>query len=432
VQLRGERKFPVFEMCISGGGQECLRLSATSGAAYDLQRAFYASGITLGMTISVQGVSVGPFKEARYARGARFELHPAVGFRLAQCDENVVIPDDALPAEVYCPIADVFKHPPGTYINVQGIIAHVEPVKPPTERCSSLRNVTLVDQSQAQVVITIWGLQAIQIELPPEDSPLSLHHLIAKPEYLKLNTSDYTQIDDDCPRLVGWHPSPGAVFTLLSRRAQGEDRPITSLLAAAKEKASLNVAKYFRAVVCFDTILTDSSGSLALYYYACSNPDCPRKKLDVTLTCGKCRRVYTPGNAMAVYNYRFRASDAWYTGEFSGSFEDEVGKFLFGCIAQEMADIENTPDASDTSGRRAKLQLDMDQRRGTWVLLTFKRLPRVNGGTLYDSFQVTAAREPDLVERMNELRALLFPRAPLFPSPRPPLDPQPPDEPSSD
>jgi hypothetical protein len=127
---------------------------------------------------------------------------------------------------------------------------------------------------------------------------------------------------------------------------------------------------------------------------------------------------------MAVYSSLFRASDAWFEGTFSGSFEDDVGLFLFGYTAREMADIENTPDALDTGRKRAKLQLDMDRRRGTWVLLTYKRLPRVNGGTLYDSLQVTAAREPNLVQGMNELHAL------LFPSPRPHSSPDshPPDE----
>jgi hypothetical protein len=66
------------------------------------------------MIIYVHGVSVASFKDERCARGARFELHPAIGFRLTPCDENVVIPEDIFPEETYCQIEDVLQQLPGS------------------------------------------------------------------------------------------------------------------------------------------------------------------------------------------------------------------------------------------------------------------------------------------------------------------------------
>ncbi|KAL7023570.1 hypothetical protein ACKWTF_012683 [Chironomus riparius] len=196
-------------------------------------------------------------------------------------------------------ITDLAGKAPDSVIDVIGICKEAGPVQTFTSRANkelTKREVTLIDQSNASISLTLWGNEAQNFN--DFDNPVVFLKGAKLGEYnggktLGALQSTVIKINPDLPeghRLRGWFEnggSDGNFVTLSTRSGGGNVSTEFSTFHEAKLKnMGAEKPEYFQIMGMIHTIRSEN-----MMYKACPNGECNKKVVDLnngTYRCDKC------------------------------------------------------------------------------------------------------------------------------------------------
>ncbi|KAI1081180.1 replication factor-A protein [Whalleya microplaca] len=213
------------------------------------------------------------------------------------------------------------------------------------------RELTLVDDSQFSVRVTIWGKTATSFSAQPESIVAFKGVKVSDfgGRSLSLLSSGTMSVDPDIEeahRLKGWYDSQGRTDNFATHNNMGSmgsatGRPDqTKTVAQVKdENLGMETADYFTLKATIVYIKQDSFA-----YPACSSENCNKKVIDQgdgTWRCEKCEISHPRPQ----YRYIMTVNVNDHTGQLWLSCFDDVGRVIMGMSADELMEIkENDED----------------------------------------------------------------------------------------
>lgn len=213
------------------------------------------------------------------------------------------------------------------------------------------RELTLVDDSQFSVRVTIWGKTANSFSAQPE-SIVAFKGLKVSDfggRSLSLLASGSMSVDPDIEeahRLKGWYDSQGRTDNFATHNNMASMGSATGRVDQTKiisqvkdENLGLENTDYFNLKATIVFIKQDNFA-----YPACSSEQCNKKVVDQgdgTWRCEKCDIVH----ARPQYRYIMSVNVTDHTGQLWLSCFDDVGRVIMGMTADELMEIkENDED----------------------------------------------------------------------------------------
>ncbi|XP_039303739.1 replication protein A 70 kDa DNA-binding subunit isoform X2 [Solenopsis invicta] len=254
----------------------------------------------------------------------------------------------------FSPISQVEHKEKNDLLDVLGVVTTVGDVQHFTARTGReliKRNISIVDDSDTMVTVTLWGTQA-------EEFDASNNTIIAIKEarvdefngkHLSLIMSSIIEKDPNIPeahRLRGWYTAVGHSETAKSLSRVGGSTDFNGPLYTFQEATDarlgkkMNLPDSFTIVATIKQIRTENSP-----YRACPLESCKKKLIDQnngTFRCEKCNKKYP--------NFTYRLLANMELADATGSrwitaFNEEAEKIL-GMSAQELGELkENDKDA---------------------------------------------------------------------------------------
>lgn len=196
-------------------------------------------------------------------------------------------------------ITDLADKPADSVVDVIGICKEAGPVQKFTSRANkelTKREITLIDQSNASISLTLWGNEAVTFN--DFDNPVVFLKGAKLGEYnggktLGALQSTVIKINPELPegiRLRGWFENGGSDgnFVTLSTRSGGGNisTDFCTFHEAKLKNMGAEKPEYFQIMGMIHTIRSDN-----MMYKACPNGDCNKKVVDMnngTYRCDKC------------------------------------------------------------------------------------------------------------------------------------------------
>ncbi|XXH03541.1 hypothetical protein Hte_009946 [Hypoxylon texense] len=238
-------------------------------------------------------------------------------------------------------------------VDVIGVLKEVGEVSQITAKSTGKpydkRELTLVDDSQFSVRLTIWGKNATSFSVQPESIVAFKGVKVSDfgGRSLSLLSSGTMTVDPDIEeahRLKGWYDSQGRgdnfnTHNMSMGSATGRQDQ-TKVISQVKEEAlGMDETAYFALKA---TIVYIKQENFA--YPACSTENCNKKVIDQgdgTWRCEKCDIVH----ARPQYRYIMSVNVNDHTGQLWLSCFDDVGRVIMGMSADQLMDIkENDED----------------------------------------------------------------------------------------
>ncbi len=224
-----------------------------------------------------------------------------------------------------------------------------------TQKPYDKRELTLVDDSQFSVRLTIWGKTATTFSAQPE-SVVAFKGVKVSDfggRSLSLLNSGTMAIDPDIEeahRLKGWYDSQGRTDNFSTHNGMAPmgaatgRRDQTKCISQVKEEGlGMESTDYFTLKATIVYIKQDSFA-----YPACSEEGCNKKVVDQgdgTWRCEKCDIAH----ARPQYRYIMSVNVNDHTGQLWLSCFDDVGRVIMGMSADELMEIkENDEDRAPT------------------------------------------------------------------------------------
>lgn len=246
-----------------------------------------------------------------------------------------------------------------TTIDTVGVLKEVAEVTTITSKSTnkdfSKRELTLADDSQTSVRLTIWGKTAESFEAPLES--IIAFKGVKVSDYggrsLSLLSSGSMMVDpdiDEAHKLRGWFNAVGqnATFSTHQNMAttSGGSKNETKLISQILEEESyLQDAPTYMSIKA-SVLFVKHNTTVA--YAACSTPGCNKKVIEDnpgSWWCEKCQTSFPE----PTYRYVLQANVADYTGSLWLSCFDEAGQAIVGLSANEVMKIKNDDD--ETGGQ---------------------------------------------------------------------------------
>jgi replication factor A1 len=210
-----------------------------------------------------------------------------------------------------------------------------------TQRDYQKRELTLADDSQTSVRLTIWGIQAQSFDAPLDSilafKGVKVSHFGGRSLSLLSSGSMTVEPDiDEAHTLRGWFHAVGqnATFSTHQNLATnaGANKQDGKLISAIKEEESYlqeNPVYYsLKASVIFIS-------QKAIAYPACSTPNCNKKVIEENPDewwCEKCQVKWPKPE----YRYVLNVNVADHTGSIYLSCFDEAGRMIIGMPANDL------------------------------------------------------------------------------------------------
>ncbi|KAL8776436.1 MAG: hypothetical protein Q9203_007378 [Teloschistes exilis] len=274
-----------------------------------------------------------------------------------------------------------------TTIDTIGILKDVgetsQIVSKTTSKPYDKRELTLVDNSNFSVRLTIWGSSATTFDVSPE-SVIAFKGVKVSDfggRSLSLLSSGSMTVDpdiDEAHKLKGWYEAQGRTDTFSSHAgmsgsigaAGGRMDPIKSILQVKEENLGMSEnTDYFTTRA---TIIYIKQDNFA--YPACLSADCNKKVIQIDdgqWRCEKCDRNHPKPE----YRYIMSVNASDHTGQLWLSCFDETGRMVMGMSADQLMELKENDDkaASDVFQEancktwvfkcRAKMDNFQDQQR---------------------------------------------------------------------
>ncbi|KAI1344757.1 replication factor-A protein [Xylariaceae sp. FL0016] len=241
-----------------------------------------------------------------------------------------------------------------TTVDVIGVLKNVDEVNQITAKSSGRpyekRELTLVDDSQYSVRLTIWGKTATSFAAQPE-SVVAFKGVKVSDfggRSLSLLSSGTMTIDPDIEeahRLKGWFDSQGRTDNFSTHQmasmgaATGRTDQTKSCQAVKDENLGMGEnPDYFTLKA---TIVYIKQESFA--YPACSSENCNKKVIDQgdgTWRCEKCE----VSHARPQWRYIMSINVSDHTGQMWLSCFDDVGRIIMGMSADELTEIKENEE----------------------------------------------------------------------------------------
>ncbi|KAI0445335.1 replication factor-A protein [Xylaria telfairii] len=252
-------------------------------------------------------------------------------------------------------ISDLQSVEKDTTVDVVGVLKEVgdvsQIVAKSTGKPYDKRELTLVDDSQFSVRLTIWGKTATTFSAQPE-SVVAFKGVKVSDfggRSLSLLASGTMALDPDIEeahRLKGWYDSQGRAETFSSHNnmasmgaATGRQDQTKCISQVKDENLGMENTDYFSLKA---TIVYIKQENFA--YPACSNEGCSKKVIDQgdgTWRCEKC----DISHPRPQYRYIMSVNVNDHTGQLWLSCFDDVGRVVMGMSADELMEVkENDED----------------------------------------------------------------------------------------
>jgi replication factor A1 len=249
-----------------------------------------------------------------------------------------------------------------------------------TQKDYNKRELTLADDSQTSVRLTIWGNQAQTFDAPIE-SIIAFKGVKVSDfggRSLSLLSSGSMNIEpdiDEAHKLRGWYHAAGqnATFsthqnlaTSAGANAKNDNKLISTIIE--EESYLQDNPQYFNLKA--SVIYVKNTGMVA--YPACQTPNCNKKVIDENPDewwCEKCQMKWPKPE----YRYILQVSVADHTGSMWLSCFDEAGRMIMGMSANELMEIKEEDEKKYTDAMmeatcktfnfrvRAKMETYQDQ-----------------------------------------------------------------------
>ncbi|KAL9009426.1 MAG: hypothetical protein Q9173_005542 [Seirophora scorigena] len=255
-------------------------------------------------------------------------------------------------------IGDLQSVEKDTTIDTIGILKEVgetsQIVSKTTSKPYDKRELTLVDNSNFSVRLTIWGASAQSFDVQPE-SVIAFKGVKVSDfggRSLSLLSSGSMTVDpdiDEAHKLKGWYDAQGRNDNFASHAnmasmgaAGGRMDPVKSILQVKEENLGMSEnTDYFTTRA---TIIYIKQDSFA--YPACLSADCNKKVIQIEdgqWRCEKCDRTHPKPE----YRYIMSVNASDHTGQLWLSCFDDVGRMIMGMSADQLMELkENDEKAS--------------------------------------------------------------------------------------
>ncbi|KAI4164807.1 MAG: hypothetical protein LQ342_001439 [Letrouitia transgressa] len=250
-------------------------------------------------------------------------------------------------------IGDLQSVEKDTTIDTIGILKEVsdtsEIVSKTTSKPYSKRELTLVDNSNFSVRLTIWGNSAITFDAMPE-SVIAFKGVKVSDfggRSLSLLSSGSMTIDpdiDEAHKLKGWYDAQGKNDIFSSHAGMGGSMsaaggrmdPVKSIINVKEENLGMSEnPDYFSMRA---TIIYVWQENFA--YPACLSPDCNKKVIQIDegqWRCEKCNKTHPNPE----YRYILSVNVSDHTGQIFLSCFDDVGKMVMGMSADQLVELRD-------------------------------------------------------------------------------------------
>ncbi|KAL9018772.1 MAG: hypothetical protein Q9185_003926 [Variospora sp. 1 TL-2023] len=255
-------------------------------------------------------------------------------------------------------IGDLQSVEKDTTIDTIGILKEVgetsQIVSKTTSKPYDKRELTLVDNSNFSVRLTIWGAPAQSFDVQPE-SVIAFKGVKVSDfggRSLSLLSSGSMTVDpdiDEAHKLKGWYDAQGRNDSFVSHAnmasmgaAGGRMDPVKSIVQVKEENLGMTEnTDYFTTRA---TIIYVKQDGFA--YPACLSADCNKKVIQIDdgqWRCEKCDRTHPKPE----YRYIMTVNVSDHTGQLWLSCFDDVGRSLIGMSADQLMELkENDEKAS--------------------------------------------------------------------------------------
>ncbi|KAJ3149871.1 Replication factor A protein 1 [Geranomyces michiganensis] len=255
----------------------------------------------------------------------------------------------------FIPLDKLSEIEPNTVIDVIGVVKDVgslsELVSKTTQKPFKKRDLTIVDRSQFEVRMTIWGQNAETFEA--QDNPVVAVKGVKLGDFggrslSCLGTSSLAQNPDipEAHHLRGWYDAEGrtgsSYATYTSGGGGGQNDPFKVISDIQNQQLGMNEKPdYFkiRGTVMF----VRSENNIS--YPACPSATCNKKVTDTTngWRCEKCDKTYPAPQ----HRYLMSFSIADFTGSQWVQGFNEIGEQLLGKTADEMVAMRESGNQSE-------------------------------------------------------------------------------------
>jgi replication factor A1 len=333
---KGEGKLFSFDLCDEGGEIRATAFRDQVDKFYDMlevDKVYYITKCTLK-----------PANKQYSKLNNDYEMTVGNETVIQECTDA-----SAIPAIKYnfVPINDIANMEAGGFVDVIGICKEAADLVNLTSKAGrelTKREVTLVDQSQASITLTLWGEEAKNFEA--YDSPVLLVKGAKIGEYgggKTLGTAGGTTLKlnpdvDEGHKLRGWFDNEGmqSEIKALSTRTQGGNVPAPWMNFHEAKLTNLGAgekAEYFQIKGFIHNVRSANA-----FYKACPIDACNKKLVDQengSYRCDKCNADYP--------NYKYRCVlnmliGDWTSNRWASCFS-EVAEALIGKTTAEIGEI---------------------------------------------------------------------------------------------
>lgn len=271
--------------------------------------------------------------------------------------EKAEVQDDVPQVQFnFTPIADLQSVDQGTTIDVIGILKDVAEVSQITSKTTSKpydkRELTLVDDTEYSVRLTVWGKVASSFEVAPDEVVAFKGVKVSDfgGRSLSLLSSGSMTVNPDIAhshKLRGWYDHKGQNQTFSTHAnvqgtvVPGERKADQTKTAAAVKDEQLGMndqPDFFNMRATVQHIRQDN-----FCYAACLSENCNKKVLETEpgqWRCERCEKTHEKPE----YRYVMSANVSDHTGQLWVSCFDKVGRVIMGMSADELMEIKEVDD----------------------------------------------------------------------------------------
>jgi len=255
-------------------------------------------------------------------------------------------------------IADLQTVEKDTTIDTIGVLKEVGETSQITSKTTSKpydkRELTLVDDTNYSVRLTIWGNTATSFDVAP-DSVIAFKGVKVSDfggRSLSLLSSGSMTVDpdiDQAHRLKGWYDAQGRSDTFTSHAslgssvgmAGGRNEAYKTIIQVQDENLGLSEnTDYFTTKA---TIIYVKQESIT--YPACLSVDCNKKVVQVDSGEWRCERC-DKTHAKPEYRYILTVNVSDHTGQFRLSCFDDVGRLIMGMSADQLMELKENDEVA--------------------------------------------------------------------------------------
>ncbi|OLN85970.1 Replication factor A protein 1 [Colletotrichum chlorophyti] len=254
----------------------------------------------------------------------------------------------------FCNIQELQEVEKDATVDVIGVLKDVGEVSSITSKSTGKpyekRELTIVDDTNYSVRVTIWGKSATSFDARPESVVAFKGTKVSDfgGRSLSLLSSGTMSIDPDIPdahRLKGWYDSTGRNDTFSSHNsmasmsnATGRKDQDKSILQVKEENLGMENVDYFSLKATIVYIKQDNFA-----YPACLNEGCNKKVTDMgdgTWRCEKC----DVSHPKPEYRYIMSVNVCDHTNQLWLSCFDDVGRIVMGMSADDLMALREDDD----------------------------------------------------------------------------------------